>query len=143
MKKLITVFLLSVPFAMAAPPAKTPATPATPTFIVKQPTIIAFFSLKPGDLTDPDTKESYSEFRHYVASAKQQLQRHGVRVEQAIGTSFSVQVGTRKVRFTPVRRQCGYYFLAPGRQPQVAYGVISDDDIVRGAQRYFGDALRE
>jgi hypothetical protein len=141
-KKLIGVaaLLLLVPFAVAAPPAKAPVAPV---FVVKQPTIIAFFSLKPGDLGDPDTKESYNDFRRYVSAARVRLARHGVKVEQAVAISFTVQLGTAKMRFTPVRRQCGYYFLAPGRQPQVAYGVISDDDIVRGAQRYFGDALRE
>lgn len=140
---LAAALLMSAPIAFAAPPAKAPVAAAAPTFIVKQPTIVAFFSLKPGDLNDPDIRESYRDFQRYVASAKQQLERHGVKVEQAVATSFTVQLGTAKMRFTPVRRQCGYYFLAPGRQPQVAYGVISDDDIVRGAQRYFGDALRE
>lgn len=139
----IAALLMIVYSAGAAPPAKTPATPATPTFIVKQPMIVAFFSLKPADLQDPDIRASYRDFQRYVAAAKSQLERHGVKVEQAVATSFSVQLGKAKMRFTPVRRQCGYYFLAPGRQPQVAYGVISDDDIVRGAQRYFGDGLRE
>jgi hypothetical protein len=144
-KKLIAAaaLLMFASLAVAAPPAKAPAASPTPAFIVKQPTIIAFFSLKPGDLSDPDTKESYNEFRRYVSAARLRLARHGVKVEQAVAASFAVQLGTAKMRFTPVRRQCGYYFLAPGRQPQVAYGVISDDDIVRGAQRYFGDALRE
>jgi len=137
------VLLMLASLAVAAPTAKARASSAAPTFIVKQPTIVAFFSLKPGDLNDPDIRESYRDFQRYVAAAKQQLERHGVKVEQAVATSFSVQLGKAKMRFTPVRRQCGYYFLAPGRQPQVAYGVISDGDIVRGAQRYFGDALRE
>jgi hypothetical protein len=138
-----TAALMLVPCAFAAPPAKAPVSSPTPTFVVKQATIIAFFSLKPGDLQDPDIRQSYRDFQRYVAAAKNQLERHAVKVEQAVATSFTVQLGTAKMRFTPVRRQCGYYFLAPGRQPQVAYGVISDDDIVRGAQRYFGDALRE
>ncbi|HXE08525.1 MAG TPA: hypothetical protein VN612_11545 [Acidobacteriaceae bacterium] len=141
----LTAALLMVfaSLCFAAPPAKARVAAPAPMFVVRQPTIIAFFSLKPGDLQDPDIRDSYRDFQRYVASAKQQLERHGVKVEQAISTSFSVKLGTHTMRFTPVRRQCGYYFLAPGRQPQVAYGVISDDDIVRGAQRYFGDALRE
>src|SRR5262249_44364593 len=144
-KKLaLAALLILVPGVLAAPPVKTPATPV---FLVKQPTIVAFFSLKSGDLQDPDMSESYRDFQRYVASARGRLERHGVKVEQAVGTSFTVQVGAgtgaAKMRFTPVRRQCGYYFIAPGRQPQVALGVISDDDIVRGAQRYFGEMLRE
>jgi hypothetical protein len=144
-KKLIAAaaLLMLASFAVAAPPPKAPVASPARAFIVKQPTIIAFFSLKPGDLQDPDIRESYRDFQRYVAAAKSQLERHAVKVEQVVATSFTVQLGTAKMRFTPVRRQCGYYFLAPGRQPQVAYGVISDDDIVRGAQRYFGDALHE
>ncbi len=109
-----------------------------PTFNVNQPTVIAFFSLKSGDLKDPDIYESYSDFRHYVASAKKQLAGRGVRVEQVYATSFTVHMGTARLQFTPVRRQCGYYFVAPGRTPQVAYGVITDDDLVGAAREYFG-----
>ncbi len=138
--KCIAAALLLATVAVAAPPAKAPA---VRTFLVQQPTVIAFFSLKPGDLTDPDTKESYKEFQQYVAAARRELGRHGVRVEEAVAASFEVVIGKAKLRYTPVRRQCGYYFIAPGRQPQVALGVISDDDIVRAAQRYFGDALTQ
>ena len=134
----MTLMLATV--SIAAPPAKAPV---TPTFIIRQPTIIAFFSLRSGDLTDPDTKQSYKDFQGYIAAAKRELERHGVKVEQSIGTSFTVQDGKAKMGFTPVRRQCGYYFIAPGRQPQVALGVISDEAIVRAAQQYFGELLRE
>jgi hypothetical protein len=128
------------PVVAAAPPAKAPAMPG---FVVKQPTVIAFFSVTPEDLKDPDTKESYSEFQRYVARAKTRLARHGIRVEQVYGRSFAVQAGTAKTQFTPVRRQCGYYFIAPGRKPAVGYGVITDDDLLNEAQQYFGRLAEE
>jgi hypothetical protein len=31
----------------------------------------------------------------------------------------------------------GYYFIAPGKQPQVEYGVHDDQDILDIARRYF------
>ena len=129
------LLLMLAPVAVGAPPAKAVV---APTFVVKQPTVIAFFSLKPGDLSDPDTKSSYADFQRYVASAKRRLAKHGIRVEQAVATSFTVQNGAAKTRFTPVRRQCGYYFIAPGRKPAVGYGVITDDGLLNEAQQYFG-----
>jgi hypothetical protein len=142
---LVLAPLALVPVAIAAPPAKAPVAKmpaakaaAATVFTVRQPTIIAFFSLKGDDLKDPDTHASYADFQHYVMSAKKQLGGRGVRVEQVYATTFTVQVGKSRLQFTPVRRQCGYYFIAPGRQPQVAYGVITDDDLVDAAQRYFG-----
>ncbi len=129
------VLLMVASVVVVAQPAKAPAVPA---FVVKQPMVIAFFSVTPEDLRDPDTKDSYNDFQRYVTRAKVRLARHGIRVETAIGRSFTVQAGTEKSVFTPVRRQCGYYFIAPGRKPAVGYGVITDDGLLNEAQQYFG-----
>jgi hypothetical protein len=36
----------------------------------------------------------------------------------------------------------GYYFVIPGRKPHVEYGVMTSDDLINAANRYFDGVLR-
>jgi hypothetical protein len=36
----------------------------------------------------------------------------------------------------------GYFFIAPGKEPHVEYGVMTDADLLDAARKYFGIAIR-
>lgn len=36
----------------------------------------------------------------------------------------------------------GYYFISPGKQPRVEYGVMTDDDLLHAAKEHFGTSTK-
>lgn len=129
-----TLLLLSV--AVAAQSAQG----ARPTVIVKRPTVIAFFAhVDSADLDkNPDLNEALSDFQFYAASVRAPLKKKaGIDFQQISGGSFRVQDGRRKLLFHSGKIEVGYYFIAPGMAPRVEYGVMSDQDVLDVAQKYF------
>jgi hypothetical protein len=119
------------------------ATKQQPTFEIRQPTIIAFFApVTKADLKDGDTNEALSDFQYYAGKLEQPLKAAGIDFKEAYTRSFRVHLGNRLSTFRPGKRDVGYYFIAPGKEPHIEYGVLTADDILLAAKEYFGDGVK-
>lgn len=116
------------------------AAPKTPTFHVVRRTIVAFFPrLSDAELAkDPDSNEALSDFQLYARQARSKLQTRRIDFHEIYDQSFSIRVGRQIKVFRPSKAQVGYYLIAPGKKPLVEYGVMTDDDLLQVADRYFG-----
>jgi hypothetical protein len=113
-----------------------------PTFVVRGPTIIAFYppvskkAMKDGD-------EALADFEFYTGAAQKTLAALGVQVKLAFARSFRVTLDgtttTFRLRASSHDKFCGYYLIAPGKMPRVEYGV--DTTINQTAAEYFGIKL--
>jgi hypothetical protein len=112
----------------------------TPTVEVTRPTIVAFFPpVSQAELVkDPDTNESLSDFRFYASQVREPLKKAGVDFKEVYAHSFRVRLGNRVTTFRPVKADVGYYFVAPGKEPRIEYGVMTDADLLQIATEYFG-----
>jgi len=121
------------------PESVPPSTQSDPAFHIAGPTILAFFD--PGSQSPqkecPDSNEAVTTFHFYGHLALQPLARIGVDYKEVRASGFVVKVGDATTSFRPTQT-IGYYFVAPGRQAHVTYGVMSNDDLLQAAQKYFG-----
>jgi hypothetical protein len=106
---------------------------------VRQPTVIAFFGpVTQDDLNKGDTNEALSDFQYYAAKAGPKLKSLGIQFHKLYAHSFRIRVGEKTVTFQSRKVDVGYYFVAPGRQARIEYGVMTDDDLVALCRQYFG-----
>jgi hypothetical protein len=108
-----------------------------PVFYIARPTILAFFdppSQRPQKEDAADLNDAVTAFHFYGQLALQPLARIGVDYEEVRGSGFVVKVGDATTSFRSTQA-IGYYFVAPAH---VSYGVMSDDDLLQAAQKYFG-----
>ncbi len=112
----------------------------TPTFDIGRPTILAFFPpvTQTELVKDPDTNESLSDFQFYASQVQEPLEKAGVNFKEVYAHSFRIRVGKTVTTFRPVRVEVGYYFVAPGKEPRIEYGVMSDVGLLQIANEYFG-----
>jgi hypothetical protein len=127
---LIVCALLCEPVATAEPPK---------VILVSGPTVIAFFPpVTEKDLSqEPDTNESLSDFQFYGQRVRAKLHDAGFDFREIYATSFSVKCGAKTENFHTQKTKVGYYFIAPGKPPQVECGVMTDTNILQVAKRYF------
>ncbi len=82
--------------------------------------------------------EALADFVFYLPYAEDKLRAAGVEVHSVFKVkSFQVKVGRQwqTVRPSP---DAGYYFIAPGRKPEIESGVEDTGSILEFAGRYFG-----
>lgn len=113
------------------------------TFLIQKPTIIAFFpKVAAADLDrDADTNEVLSDFQNYLGPSRLRLSKAGIELLEFYGRSFRAGPSKHMRRFHSGKIQIGYYFIAPDKEPHVEYGVMTDDDIVASARKYFGISI--
>ena len=141
MRRIVSVgALLSIWLAVVPAPCK--VSHSAEAFEVSGPTVIAFFPAA-GKSGNADTNESLSDFQLYTASAQQLLRGEKVAFQVVYTRSFELVQDGRLVKFRPPKAAPGYYFAMPGRRPRVEYGVMSDKDVERVAQEYFGGAMKQ
>jgi len=135
MKRLIgfvvfSFFCLTSAFAQGAPR----------TLAVEGPTVIAFFPpVTDAELEkDPDTNEALGDFQLYAMQAGPNLKKTGIDFEVISAAKFKIKIGTVVHTFSSGKIGIGYYFVMPGKKPLVRYGVMTDDEIVEVAGKYFG-----
>jgi len=134
------VILFTILLAVTPAPCKTSHKPAP--FEIDRPTVIAFFpSEAKTEGKETDANDSLSDFQLYAASARQHLSGN-IAFQVVYTRSFQVALDGRLITFRPPRAEPGYYFAMPGKKPRVEYGVMSDEDIERIAQEYFGNAMK-
>jgi hypothetical protein len=138
MKRLICALVLSG--VWSATSASQAADGPPPTFAVHGPTIAAFFApVTRSDLdNDPDTNEALSDFQYYAGLVGAPLRKAGIDFREADARSFRIRNGSRLRTFRIGKIGVGYYFVAPGRKPQIEYGVMTDSDLLDKARKYFG-----
>jgi len=133
--------LLAAILILLSPVANPPlqASIETPVFDVVQPTILAFF--KPSahiNEAGSGANDALSDFQVYLKQAKDPLQRSGIGIQEVYARSFKVRVGTTITTYQTKKIGIGYYMLSPGKKPRIEYGLMSDADLIRVADEYFG-----
>jgi hypothetical protein len=115
-----------------------------PVFLISRPTVIAFFPpVTEKELAkDPDTNEALADFQFYLVKAREPLKRAGIDLFAAYAHSFRIRRGKKVSTFRPKGVDVGYYFVAPGKKPNVTYGVETDSGIFESIQKYFGIVIR-
>lgn len=114
------------------------AAPKAKLIVVKRATVVAFFPPVPDEemKKDPDTNESLADFQFYAAKLRPQLADKGIGFDEVYATSFDIQSGTKTIRVRLKEIEVGYYFVAPGKEPRVQYGVMTDVDVLEVAAEY-------
>jgi len=106
---------------------------------VRRPTVIAFFGpVTQDDLNNGDTDEALSDFQYSAAKAGPKLKSLGIQFHELYAHSFRVRVKKKTVTFQSGKVDVGYYFVAPGKQARIEYGVMTDADLVALCRQYFG-----
>ena len=128
----------------ACPAAGGVAAQGQTVMVVRGPTVVAFFKPVSDKVIEKDTgtNEALSDFQLYSRQVRGPLQQRGVEFQEMYATSFRVQDGNRVVLFRPGKVKVGYYFVSPGKKPLIQYGVMTDADVLRMADEYFGTAAR-
>lgn len=111
---------------------------SSPSYHVKGPTILAFFTpVSQAGPKEAGREEALADFHLYGLQASKQLAKMGVDYKEIHVSGFVVKLGNAATTFRP-SEGVGYYFIAPGRKPQVEYGVMTDGDLLQAARNYFG-----
>jgi len=142
MKRIVWVFLF---VAVCAGIGNTQNTtkPAL-VFVIHGPTIVAFyphFSQKEIDNGEGDAA-AMDDFGFYASQVAGRLKKAGIEFLPKETRSFKVRVGARVRHFPGGKIDIGYYFIAPGKEPHVEYGVMTDIDLLDAARKYFSIAIR-
>ncbi len=141
MKRGLGILLLVAVWAVAANPQKLAGKP--PVIAVHKPTIIAFFPITQAEVdSDADSAEALSDFNYYVFSVRKRLDKAGIEIQIVNDRSFCIQIGAKVRNFPNPKARIGYYFIQPGKEPLVEYDVMTDDDLLDSARKYFGIAIR-
>ena len=141
MKRLMGILAIALfPVAVSAQAAKEPV----PVFSIHKPTIIAFFVSNTGSQTQADAEddeEALADYQYYVGLALPRLRKAGVDFEDVDAPIFKVNVEGNVATFRVDKITVGYYFVAPGKEPHVEYGVMTDSNMIDLARRYFGISI--
>ncbi len=142
MKRFIWVLLLFIVWAGTGNAQST--TKPVPVFIVHQPTIIAFYPHFTQDELDKGEGDAAAmeDFNYYAYKAEKRLQDAGIDFLPVEARSFRVHVGTKVHYFQGGKIDIGYYFIAPGKDPHIVYGVMTDDDLFDASRKYFKIDIR-
>ncbi len=107
---------------------------------VCHPTVIAFF--KPASNAQEENEagynESLSDFRFYSDAFQQRLKDKGIDAKVVYAAEFRTECGKHVSTFIAKETMVGYYFIAPGKSQRVEYGVMTDLDLLKVADEYFG-----
>ena len=118
------------------------ATPKKTIVVINRSTVVAFFApVTSAELNaDADTNEALADFQLYATKVRKPLNDAGIDFKEIYSKSFQVQRGTEITTFHPAKVDVGYYFVAPGKEPRIEYGVRTDADLLQIAKEYFNQA---
>jgi hypothetical protein len=128
------VSLLSMPL-VAAERART--------FVIRRPTVIAFFPpVTEQELSDAGRNESLAHFQFSANEVRKPLHDAGITFIENYAESFRVRFAKAVNTFRPEKIKVGYYLIAPGKDPRIEYGVMTEEDLLKSASEYFGVAVK-
>jgi hypothetical protein len=115
------------------------ATDISTTIRVSGPTVIAFIPpiTQADSDKDEENTEALDDIQWYLSQVKAKLEKAGIVVREVNTEKVEIFDGNKKIIFQPRKGEFGYYFIAPGRQPKVEYGVMTDMDLLDVAGQYF------
>jgi hypothetical protein len=107
---------------------------------VCRPTVIAFFkpASNPQDAIESGDNESLGDFQVYYGRVQQPLKDRNINSKVVYTPRFRTECGIHVNTFIAKKTMVGYYFIAPGKSPRVEYGVMTDLDLLKVADEYFG-----
>jgi hypothetical protein len=142
MKRIVWIFLFVAVWAGTGNAQKT--TKPVPVFVIHQPTIIAFYPHYTQDELDKGEGDAAAmdDFSFYAYKADKRLHKAEIDFRFVEARSFKVRVETKVHYFQGGKIDIGYYFIAPGKEPHVEYGVMTDEDLFDAARKYFKIAIR-
>jgi hypothetical protein len=142
MKRIAWIFLFVAVCAGTGNAQK--AAKPVPVFAIHGPTIIAFFRhVTDKEMeSDPDTNEVLSDFQLYYSQASAPLRKAGINFPGTDTLTFKIRIGKEVRRYRMGKIGVGYFFIAPGKEPHIEYGVRTDADLLDAARKYFGIAIR-
>jgi hypothetical protein len=140
MKRLILLFGVAAICLLTDRISPVSAAEKPPLVAVGGRTIVAFFApVTDAELQkDADTNEALADFQLYATRVREPLKKAGVDFHELYTHAFRVRVGKAVTTFRPVKVDVGYYFIVPGKEPRIEYGVMTDADLLQVANEYFG-----
>jgi hypothetical protein len=73
-----------------------------------------------------------------VTNVRGPLRKAGIEFHELYAHSFRLRIGSKLTTFKLVKIDVGYYLVARGKKPRIEYGVMTDSDLLRVANEYFG-----
>ena len=142
MKRIVRAIAATVVGSFLAPSLV--AAPKNTVVVISRPTVVAFFPpVTTAELNaDRDTNEALADFQLYATKVRKPLHDAGIDFKEIYAKSFQIQRGTRITTFRPGKADVGYYFVAPGKEPRIEYGVLTDADLRQIASEYFGISVK-
>jgi hypothetical protein len=140
-----SICFVALTFFLAGIAHAQPMRHQTSLIAIHGPSIVAFFF----PMTEAEANsgegdaEALDDFNFYFYSVEKRLKKAGIEFQQFSGRSFTVLDGGKRRSFHTGKIGIGYYFIAPGKEPHVEYGVMTDEDLVDASQKYFGFAIPE
>src|SRR5579884_171191 len=99
-------------------------------FRITKPTLISFFLNFTDKQVEKEGNEALADFVFYLPYAEDKLRAAGVEVHAVFKVkSFQVKTGRRWRTVRPIT-DVGYYFIAPGREPEIELGVEDTESIL-------------
>ncbi|MDR3753799.1 MAG: hypothetical protein P4K93_08945 [Terracidiphilus sp.] len=139
--KSIVVFLVVLSTAASKPQN---SNEKIPTFEIKGPTIITYFreiSQAELDRGEGDA-EAASDYSYYLHNVEGRMESSGITLKSILGAHFRVKIGNKVLDVRDNGVGVGYYFITPGKAPRLEKGVMTDEDLVLEARKYFGMKIR-
>ena len=113
------------------------------TFLIRRATVIAFFPpVSEQELSDAGHNESLAHFQYSANEVRKPLHDAGITFIENYAESFRIRIGKAVTTFRPEKIKVGYYLIAPGKEPRVEYGVMTEDNLLKIAREYFGSTVK-
>lgn len=115
-----------------------------PTLVIHGPTVVAFFApITEKELeNNSDENEALGDFQFYNSNAKSTLHNAGIEFLEADYVSFRIRIGKTVRTYRTDKMGVGYIFISPGKAPRIESGVMTDEDLLQVARKYFGVPIR-
>ena len=140
MKHLILAIALVAAWSSWAPSCASQSSRVQPqVFEIQRATVVAFFL----PMTESETNsgngesEALGDFNHYASLAQKRMKNAGIDFHVTNAPSFQIRTEAKLRTFQTSEVGVGYYLIAPGKEPQVVNGVMTDEDLVDAARAYF------
>jgi hypothetical protein len=133
---LATTAVLMTAARVGATGGQSPAgVPACEVYKISGPTIIAFFPYEGCD-KQPHCEDALDDFQFYLRRMHEQFNEPAIRIHECYRQPFEIEVRGKKRKFTDT--SVAYYLIVPDKEPRVELGVVTDADLVRLMNEYFG-----
>jgi len=116
------------------------STKEAPVIEVKGPTVITYFKeISEEELNKGEgDAEAANDYSYYLYKVEKRFKTSGIALRSILGTRFRVKIGDKSIDYSDDEIGVGYYFIVPGKEPDSEKGVMTDEDLIDTARKYFG-----